>query len=30
MLFALKVNFALWIMVGCGVAEVAQFVRYLS
>jgi hypothetical protein len=30
MLFALEVNFALWIMVGCGVTEVAQFVGYLN
>jgi hypothetical protein len=30
MLVALEVNFALWIMVCCGVAEMAQLVGYLS
>jgi hypothetical protein len=30
MLVALEVNFALWIMVGCGVAEIMQIVGYLS
>jgi hypothetical protein len=29
MLFALEVNFALWIMVGCVTAKAAQFVEYL-
>ena len=28
MRIALEVNFALWIMIGWGVAEVAQFVGY--
>lgn len=28
MLVALEVNFALWIMIGCGIAEIAQFVGY--
>jgi hypothetical protein len=27
---AIEVNFALWIMVGCGVAEIAQLAGYLS
>jgi hypothetical protein len=30
MLVALEINFALWIMIGCGMAEIAQFVAYLS
>ena len=30
MLVALEVNFALWIMIGCGIAEIAQFVGYLN
>jgi hypothetical protein len=30
MLVALEVNFALWIMIGCGVAEIVHFVGYLS
>jgi hypothetical protein len=29
MLFALEVNFALWIMVGCATAKGVQFVEYL-
>jgi hypothetical protein len=27
---ALKVNFALWIMIGCGLAELAQLIGYLN
>jgi hypothetical protein len=27
---ALEVNFALWIMIGCGIAEIAQLVGYLN
>jgi len=30
MLVALQVNFALWIMIGCGVAEIAHVVGYLT
>lgn len=30
MLIALEVNFALWIMVGCGIAEIAQLAGYLG
>jgi hypothetical protein len=30
MLFALEMNFALWIMIGCGVAEIAQVISYLK
>ncbi len=30
MLFALEMNFALWIMIGCGVAEIAQVIGYLK
>jgi hypothetical protein len=30
MLVALEVNFALWIMIGCGIAEIAHVVGYLS
>jgi hypothetical protein len=29
MVFALEVNFALWIMIGCATAKAAQFVEYL-
>ena len=29
MLFALEVNFALWIMIGCGAAKAVQFMEYL-
>jgi hypothetical protein len=29
MLFALEVNFALWIMIGCAKAKAVQFVEYL-
>ena len=29
MLVALEVNFALWIMIVCGVAEIVLFVGYL-
>jgi hypothetical protein len=28
MVIALEVNFALWIMIGCGIAEALQFVGY--
>jgi hypothetical protein len=27
---ALEVNFALWAMIGCGIAEIAQLVGYLN
>jgi hypothetical protein len=27
---ALEVNFALWIMIGCAVAEISQLVGYLN
>lgn len=27
---ALEVNFALWIMIGCVIAEIVQFVGYLN
>jgi hypothetical protein len=27
---ALEVNFALWIMIGCGIIELAQYVEYLN
>jgi hypothetical protein len=30
MLVAFEINFALWIMIGCGVAEIAYVVGYLS
>jgi hypothetical protein len=30
MLVALEVNFALWIMIGCGIAEIAHVVGFLS
>ena len=30
MLVALEVNLALWIMIGCGIIELAQYVRYLN
>jgi hypothetical protein len=30
MLVALEVNFALWIMIGCGAAEIFHVVGYLS
>jgi len=30
MLVALEVNFALWIMIGCGLAELAQLIGYLN
>jgi hypothetical protein len=30
MRIALEVNFALWIMIGCGIAELAQLVGYLN
>jgi hypothetical protein len=30
MLVASEVNFALWIMIGCGVAEIIHVVGYLS
>jgi hypothetical protein len=29
MLFALEVNFALWIMIGCATAKAIRFVGYL-
>jgi len=29
MLFALEVNFALWIMIGCATAKAVQIVEYL-
>jgi hypothetical protein len=29
MAFALEVNFALWIMIGCAIAKAIQFVEYL-
>jgi hypothetical protein len=30
MLVVLEINFALWIMIGCGMAEIAQLTAYLS
>jgi hypothetical protein len=30
MLVAIEINFALWIMIGCGMAEMAQFTGYLG
>jgi hypothetical protein len=27
---ALEVNFALWIMIGCGLIELAQYAEYLN
>ena len=30
MLVAVEINFALWIMIGCGVAEIVHVVGYLS
>jgi hypothetical protein len=29
MAFALEINFALWIMIGCATAKAVQFVAYL-
>ena len=29
MLGAFEINFALWVMIGCGLAELAQAVGYL-
>jgi hypothetical protein len=29
MVFALEVNFALWIMIGCATAKAVQFVEYV-
>jgi hypothetical protein len=29
MLFALEVNFGLWIMIGCATTKAVQFVEYL-
>jgi hypothetical protein len=30
MALALEVNFALWIMIGCAISEVVQFVGHLN
>jgi hypothetical protein len=30
MLVAIEVNFALWIMIGCGITAAAQFAGYLG
>jgi hypothetical protein len=30
MLVAFEINFALWVMIGCGLAEFAQAVGYMN
>jgi len=30
MLVAFEINFALWVMIGCGLAELAEAVGYLN